>query len=150
MVTEPVDRIVVIEALEHVGFSRHDDFFKFPCPAMPDDGAMLHSITMEIAKFVRFIVTDIFPDTRLPMIEAIEMQGAGSAGAVIVSLIPGRAAVAPLRHQRCRRAGNLGASFGAQHRRIGLTRACASAVERPYARPEANRGAVAPEPKESS
>jgi cyclopropane fatty-acyl-phospholipid synthase-like methyltransferase len=88
MVTVPVDRIVVIEALEHFGFSRHDDFFKFPT-AMPDDGVMLlHSITI--------------------------------------------------------------ASFGAQHRRIGFTRACASAVERPYARPEANRGAVAPEPKESS
>jgi methoxy mycolic acid synthase MmaA3 len=27
--TEPVDRIVVIEALEHFGFHRYDDFFKF-------------------------------------------------------------------------------------------------------------------------
>jgi cyclopropane-fatty-acyl-phospholipid synthase len=86
--TEPVDRIVVIEALEHFGFHRYDDFFKFVYNAMPNDGVMLlHSITglhvkqvmergipltMEMAKFIRFIVTDIFPGGRLPMIETIE------------------------------------------------------------------------------
>jgi cyclopropane-fatty-acyl-phospholipid synthase len=86
--TEPVDRIVVIEALEHFGFHRYDDFFKFAYNAMPNDGVMLlHSITglhvkqvmergipltMEMAKFIRFIVTDIFPGGRLPMIETIE------------------------------------------------------------------------------
>jgi cyclopropane-fatty-acyl-phospholipid synthase len=86
--TEPVDRIVVIEALEHFGFHRYDDFFKFAYTAMPDDGVMLlHTITglhgkqiiergipltMEMAKFIRFIVTDIFPGGRLPMIETIE------------------------------------------------------------------------------
>jgi len=86
--TEPVDRIVVIEALEHFGFHRYDDFFKFTYNAMPDDGVMLlHSITglhvkqvmergipltMEMAKFMRFIVTDIFPGGRLPMIEKVE------------------------------------------------------------------------------
>jgi methoxy mycolic acid synthase MmaA3 len=86
--TEPVDRIVVIEALEHFGFHRYDDFFKFAYAAMPDDGVMLlHTITglhgkqaiergipltMEMAKFIRFIVTDIFPGGRLPMIETIE------------------------------------------------------------------------------
>jgi cyclopropane-fatty-acyl-phospholipid synthase len=86
--SEPVDRIVTIEALEHFGFERYDDFFKFAYNAMPADGVMLlHSITglhvkqimergipltMEMAKFIRFIVTDIFPGGRLPMIESVE------------------------------------------------------------------------------
>jgi cyclopropane-fatty-acyl-phospholipid synthase len=86
--SEPVDRIVVIEALEHFGFHRYDDFFKFAYNALPDDGVMLlHSITglhikeimargkpvtMEWAKFIRFIVTDIFPGGRLPTIETVE------------------------------------------------------------------------------
>src|ERR1700756_4760591 len=86
--TEPVDRIVVIEALEHFGFHRYDDFFKFAYTTLPDDGVMLlHSITglhvkqaiergipltMGMAKFIRFIVTDIFPGGRLPMIETTE------------------------------------------------------------------------------
>jgi cyclopropane-fatty-acyl-phospholipid synthase len=85
---EPVDRIVVIEALEHFGFHRYDDFFTFTYNALPDDGVMLlHAITglhvkqvmargipltMEMAKFIRFIVTEIFPGGRLPMIETVE------------------------------------------------------------------------------
>jgi len=90
--TDSVDRIVVIEALEHFGFHRYGDFFKFAYHALPDDGVMLlHSITglhgkqmmergipltMEMAKFVRFIVTDIFPGGRVPMIETIEDHAA--------------------------------------------------------------------------
>ncbi|OBF62060.1 SAM-dependent methyltransferase [Mycobacterium sp. 852002-50816_SCH5313054-b] len=89
---EQVDRIVVIEALEHFGFHRYDDFFKFAYEAMPGDGVMmLHSITglhvtqvlerglpltMEMAKFMRFIVTDIFPGGRLPTIETVEEHAA--------------------------------------------------------------------------
>ncbi|OBI18746.1 SAM-dependent methyltransferase [Mycobacterium sp. E2327] len=85
---ESVDRIVVIEALEHFGFDRYDDFFKYAYAALPADGAMLlHTITglhgrqliergipvtMELAKFIRFIVTDIFPGGRLPTIEKVE------------------------------------------------------------------------------
>lgn len=85
---EPVDRIVTIEALEHFGFHRYDDFFKFTYEALPAHGVMLlHAITglhpkqvmergipltMEMAKFIRFIVTDIFPGGRLPMIETVE------------------------------------------------------------------------------
>ncbi|MCV7103351.1 methoxy mycolic acid synthase MmaA3 [Mycobacterium palustre] len=85
---EPVDRIVVIEALEHFGFHRYDDFFTFAYEALPADGVMLlHAITglhvkqvmergipltMEMAKFIRFIVTEIFPGGRLPMIETVE------------------------------------------------------------------------------
>jgi cyclopropane-fatty-acyl-phospholipid synthase len=90
--SEPVDRIVTIEALEHFGFHRYDDFFKFTYEAMPADGVMLlHAITglhpkqmmargipitMELAKFIRFIVTDIFPGGRLPMIETVEEHSA--------------------------------------------------------------------------
>ncbi|MCV7090286.1 cyclopropane mycolic acid synthase family methyltransferase [Mycobacterium interjectum] len=90
--SEPVDRIIVIEALEHFGFHRYDDFFKFTYNALPDDGVMmLHSITglhvkqvlerglpmtMEMAKFMRFIVTDIFPGGRLPTIETVEEHSA--------------------------------------------------------------------------
>jgi cyclopropane-fatty-acyl-phospholipid synthase len=86
--TEPVDRIVIIEALEHFGFHRYDDFFKFAYNAMPNDGVMLlHSITglhakqvlergipvtMEIAHFIKFMRTDIFPGGRLPTIETVE------------------------------------------------------------------------------
>lgn len=86
--TEPVDRIVTIEALEHFGFHRYDDFFAFTYNALPKDGVMLlHSITglhakqvlerglpltMDKAKFIKFMVTDIFPGGRLPTIETIE------------------------------------------------------------------------------
>ena len=89
---EQVDRIVVIEALEHFGFDRYDDFFKFAYEAMPANGVMLlHTITglhgrqlvergipvtMELAKFIRFIVTEIFPGGRLPMIEKVEEHAA--------------------------------------------------------------------------
>jgi cyclopropane-fatty-acyl-phospholipid synthase len=86
--SEPVDRIVTIEALEHFGFDRYNDFFKFAYEALPDDGVMLlHSITglhvteviarglpltINMVKFMRFIVTDIFPGGRLPTIERVE------------------------------------------------------------------------------
>jgi cyclopropane-fatty-acyl-phospholipid synthase len=104
--SEPVDRIVTIEALEHFGFHRYDDFFKFTYEAMPADGVMLlHAITglhpkqmmargipitMELAKFIRFIVTDIFPGGRLPMIETVEEHSAtvGFKVARIQSLQP--------------------------------------------------------------
>ncbi|GAB3005219.1 cyclopropane mycolic acid synthase family methyltransferase [Mycobacterium bourgelatii] len=85
---EPVDRIVTIEALEHFGFHRYDDFFKFVYDALPADGVMLlHVITglhprqimergmpftIEWAKFMKFIITEIFPGGRLPMIEKVE------------------------------------------------------------------------------
>ena len=93
--TEPVDRIVIIEALEHFGFERYDDFFKFAYNAIPPDGVMLlHSITglqpkqviergipltFEMARFIRFMVTDIFPGGRLPSIEMVQ-ERSGKAG----------------------------------------------------------------------
>ena len=75
--SEQVDRIVSIGAFEHFGFDRYDDFFKMAYAAMPDDGVMLlHTITaytfpqmaergipltFEVARFVKFILTEIFP-----------------------------------------------------------------------------------------
>jgi methoxy mycolic acid synthase MmaA3 len=85
---EPVDRIVTIEALEHFGFERYNDFFKFVYNALPADGVMLlHSITgltggqivergmpvtFEMARFIKFIITEIFPGGRLPSIEKVQ------------------------------------------------------------------------------
>jgi cyclopropane-fatty-acyl-phospholipid synthase len=85
---EQVDRIVSIGAFEHFGFDRYDDFFKMAFNALPDDGIMLlHTITalhpdqmrerglpltFEIARFIKFIVTEIFPGGRLPSIEKVE------------------------------------------------------------------------------
>ena len=85
---EPVDRIVSIGAFEHFGFDRYDDFFKMAYEVLPDDGVMLlHTITaltlpqmadrgipltFEVARFVKFIITEIFPGGRLPSIEKVE------------------------------------------------------------------------------
>src|SRR5262249_2070362 len=87
-IKEPVDRIVVIEALEHFGFERFDDFFTFAYDLMPDDGVMMvHSITaltapqmtdrsipitFSFARFIKFVMTEIFPGGRLPSIEKVE------------------------------------------------------------------------------
>jgi cyclopropane-fatty-acyl-phospholipid synthase len=90
----PVDRIVCIEALEHFGFERYNDFFKFAHSAMPADGVMLlHTITgitakqafdrglpmtFELARFIKFILTDIFPGGRLPTIAFVEDHSANA------------------------------------------------------------------------
>ncbi len=92
---EPVDRIVSIGAFEHFGFDRYDDFFKFAYEAMPADGVMLlHTITaltgpqmvergmpltFNFARFVKFIITEIFPGGRLPSIEKVT-DHSGKAG----------------------------------------------------------------------
>ncbi|WP_123029362.1 cyclopropane mycolic acid synthase family methyltransferase [Mycolicibacterium stellerae] len=84
---EPVDRIVSIGAFEHFGFDRYDDFFDFAYNSMPDDGVMLlHTITaltgpqmveqgmpltFNFARFVKFMITEIFPGGRLPSIEKV-------------------------------------------------------------------------------
>ncbi len=85
---EPVDRIVSIGAFEHFGFDRYESFFGMAHESLPDDGVMLlHSITglhpkemvargmplsFEFARFVKFIVTVIFPGGRLPSIPMVE------------------------------------------------------------------------------
>jgi cyclopropane-fatty-acyl-phospholipid synthase len=89
---EPVDRIVSIGAFEHFGFDRYDDFFKLAHALLPDDGVMLlHTIsaltlpqmadrkiplTFEVARFVKFILTEIFPGGRLPSIEKVDEHSA--------------------------------------------------------------------------
>src|SRR5205807_7749856 len=85
---EPVDRIVSIGAFEHFGFERYDDFFRFACRALPDQGIMLlHTITalhpyqaserglpltFELTRFIKFVLTEIFPGGRLPSVEKVE------------------------------------------------------------------------------
>jgi cyclopropane-fatty-acyl-phospholipid synthase len=85
---EPVDRIVSIGAFEHFGHDRYDDFFTMAYDALPEDGVLLlHTITgltgpqmvergmpltFELARFMKFIITEIFPGGRLPSIEKVE------------------------------------------------------------------------------
>ena len=80
--TEPVDRIVSIEAFEHFGHENYDDFFKRCFDIMPDDGRMTvqssvsyhpfelaergKKLTFETARFIKFMTTEIFPGGRLP------------------------------------------------------------------------------------
>jgi len=84
---QPVDRIVSIGAFEHFGKDRWDDFFAMAYRALPDDGVMLlHTITaltlpqmtergmpltFSVARFVKFILTEIFPGGYLPTIELV-------------------------------------------------------------------------------
>ena len=79
---EPVDRIVSIEAFEHFGFENYDSFFKNCYENMPADGRMAiqssvgfhpfelnargKKLTFETARFIKFILTEIFPGGRLP------------------------------------------------------------------------------------
>lgn len=91
----PVDRIVSIEAFEHFGFERYDDFFKNCFDVLPDDGRMTiqssvgyhpfdmaargKKLTFELARFAKFIYTEIFPGGRIPstpmMVELGEKAG---------------------------------------------------------------------------
>ena len=89
---EPVDRIVSIGAFEHFGHDRYDDFFKMAHNILPADGVMLlHTITglteqqmidhglpitLWLAQFIKFIVTEIFPGGRTPTIEMVEEHSA--------------------------------------------------------------------------
>ncbi len=88
--SEPVERIVSIGAFEHFGHDRYDDFFKMAYSALPADGVMLlHTITgltrkqlddqglpisLNMARFVKFILTEIFPGGRVPSIDMVEEQ----------------------------------------------------------------------------
>ncbi|APE16664.1 SAM-dependent methyltransferase [Mycobacterium sp. WY10] len=91
----PVDRIVSIEAFEHFGFERYDDYFKTCFEILPDDGRMTiqssvgyhpydlqargKKLTFELARFAKFIGEVIFPGGRIPttqmMIEHGEKAG---------------------------------------------------------------------------
>ena len=87
----PVDRIVSIEAFEHFGFERYDDFFKTCFDILPDDGRMTiqssvgyhpydlaergKKLTFELARFVKFMITEIFPGGRLPTTQMMVEHG---------------------------------------------------------------------------
>jgi cyclopropane-fatty-acyl-phospholipid synthase len=73
---EPVDRIVSIGAFEHFGFDRYDDFFTMAYNAarrrgdaaahhhradLAGDGRPWMPLTFDVARFVKFILTEIFP-----------------------------------------------------------------------------------------
>jgi cyclopropane-fatty-acyl-phospholipid synthase len=89
---EPVDRIVSIGAFEHFGYDRYDDFFAMAYRVLPDDGVMLlHTIcgmsmeyarandvplTMELFRFVKFIMTEIFPGGQLCKAEMVPVLAA--------------------------------------------------------------------------
>jgi cyclopropane-fatty-acyl-phospholipid synthase len=89
---EPVDRIVSIGAFEHFGHERYDAFFTMAHDALPDDGIMLlHTITglhpdemaargmpltFTFARFLKFMLTVIFPGGRLPSIPMVRERAA--------------------------------------------------------------------------
>ncbi len=89
--SEPVDRIVSIEAFEHFGFENYDHFFKNSFNILPEDGRMtvqssvayhpynLHArgkkITFETARFIKFMLTEIFPGGRLPSTDMMVEHG---------------------------------------------------------------------------
>jgi cyclopropane-fatty-acyl-phospholipid synthase len=89
---EPVDRIVSIGAFEHFGHDRYDAYFSMAHGALPDDGIMLlHTITglhpdemaargmpltFTFARFLKFMLTVIFPGGRLPSIPMVEERAA--------------------------------------------------------------------------
>jgi cyclopropane-fatty-acyl-phospholipid synthase len=84
---EPVDRIVSIGAFEHFGFDKYTDYFNNAYHLLPDDGVMLlHSIvvpskeqvaergltiTMTRLRFIKFIMDEIFPGGRLPLVAQV-------------------------------------------------------------------------------
>jgi cyclopropane-fatty-acyl-phospholipid synthase len=85
---EPVDRIVSIGAFEHFGFNKYDDYFKKTFNLMPDAGVqLLHTIvipsdeeikerklplTMSRVRFIKFIMDEIYPGGRLPLVAQVE------------------------------------------------------------------------------
>jgi len=89
---EPVDRIVAIGPLEHFGFERYAAFFERVNDLLPSDGTMLlHTIvqlsgkeieerklplTMRHARFVKFLLEEIFPGGRIPTVAMVEEHAA--------------------------------------------------------------------------
>jgi cyclopropane-fatty-acyl-phospholipid synthase len=87
----PVDRIVSIEAFEHFGRDRWDDFYKTCFEILPDDGRMTvqssvgyhpydladkgKKLTFELARFVKFMITEIFPGGRVPTTQMMVDHG---------------------------------------------------------------------------
>jgi cyclopropane-fatty-acyl-phospholipid synthase len=85
---EPVDRIVAIGPLEHVGYDRYTAFFERAYELLPADGTfLLHTITVlsekeiiasglpltpAIVEFSDFMKTEIFPGGYLPTIDMVK------------------------------------------------------------------------------
>ena len=104
--SDPVDRIVSIEAFEHFGFENYDRYFKNAFNIMPEDGRMTvqssvayhpydlnargKKITFETARFIKFILTEIFPGGRIPTSQMMADHGekAGFAVPEVLSLRP--------------------------------------------------------------
>jgi cyclopropane-fatty-acyl-phospholipid synthase len=100
---EPVDRIVSIGAFEHFGFGKYDDYFKKTYNLMPDDGVMLlHTIVipsdeevrerklplkMSTVRFIKFILDEIYPGGRLPLVAQVE-EHATKAGFDVTRVQP--------------------------------------------------------------
>jgi cyclopropane-fatty-acyl-phospholipid synthase len=90
---DPVDRIVSIGAFEHFGHDRYADFFDTAYKLLPPDGVMmLHTIVgvaperakelglrqgLRVARFLHFILTEIFPGGQLPTVPMVEERAAG-------------------------------------------------------------------------
>lgn len=95
---QPVDRIVAIGPLEHFGYDRYDEFFSRAYELLPADGSMLlHCIvassqaelddrklpiTMPLLRFFKFIIDDIFPGGRLPLVSLVEEHATRAGFAV--------------------------------------------------------------------
>lgn len=87
----PVDRIVSIEAFEHFGFERYDEFFKNCFDILPPEGRMTiqssvgfhpdnlqargKKLTFEMARFIKFMITEIFPGGRIPTTDMMVERG---------------------------------------------------------------------------
>jgi cyclopropane-fatty-acyl-phospholipid synthase len=90
---DPVDRIVSIGAFEHFGHDRYADFFDTAYELLPPDGVMmLHTIVgivperatqlgikqgLRVARFLHFILTEIFPGGQLPTEPMVEERATG-------------------------------------------------------------------------
>src|ERR1700742_3083657 len=99
---EPVDRILSVEAFEHFGFERYDEFFKKAYSILPDDGRMTIQsnisyhpeefrqrgipLSIDVFKFIRFMITEIYPGARLPSSQMMRMHGE-SAGFTLDDLV---------------------------------------------------------------
>lgn len=99
---EPVDRILSIEAFEHFGFERYEEFFKKAYSILPDDGRMTIQsnisyhpeefrargipLSIDVLKFIKFMVTDIFPGARLPSAQMMRTHGE-TAGFTVGNLV---------------------------------------------------------------
>jgi cyclopropane fatty-acyl-phospholipid synthase-like methyltransferase len=99
---EPVDRILSIEAFEHFGFERYEDFFKKAFSLLPDDGRMTIQsnisyhpdefrergipLSIDVLKFIKFMITVIFPGARLPSTQMMRTHGE-SAGFTLDNLV---------------------------------------------------------------